>query len=250
MKAQPYLHAARTHWWFRARRRVVAAIVQPLVTSQVNGIVVDVGSGPGGLARGLFPARHLVAIDVMPEMLQAYEQADARIVGDGARLPCRTAGAAAVCAFDVLEHLENDLSALQDWGRVLAPGGHLLLTVPAYQGLWGRHDDANGHYRRYRARPLRRLLSAAGFDVVRMTYFNTLLLPAVALVRWSQRALNGRMTRPTATPGPLDFEFRLPGWLARCCEQIFSAETLWLRRRNCPAGVSLCVVAQKLLTPA
>lgn len=240
-----YLEAARSHWWFRGREQVLQAVIRPLVRLAPGTLIIDVGSGPGGPTRALFPEGRIVAIDVSPMALAAYPGGAQRVVGDGTQVPCQTARASVVCAFDVLEHLDDDREALRNWHRVLVPGGWLLLTVPAYPFLWSRHDVANGHRRRYDASSLRRRLTAAGFTVVRLTYFNSLLLPAIALVRWARR-LERQVGRDEA-PQPvveLDCQVKLPRWLERCCEGALQCEAAWLRGHRLPAGVSLCAVAQ------
>ena len=83
----------------------------------------------------------------------------------------------AVTLLDVVEHLDDDVAALRTAGRLLRPGGTLLVTVPAYQWLWSGHDVVNQHRRRYTSGRLRSALSAAGIAEARVTYFNGLLLP-------------------------------------------------------------------------
>ena len=235
-----YIEVARSHWWFRGREQVVATVARPLVQVPPGGLVVDVGSGPGGPTRTIFPARRIVALDLSARVLHAYPGADGCVVADAARLPCRPGSVAVVCAFDVLEHLDDDAMALREWQRALTSGGWLVVTVPAYRQLWSAHDELNHHRRRYTASALRRLLFRAGFDVARLTYFNTLLLPGVALVRWMERFRgSSRVTR-----GELDCQRQLPAWLVRCCEGALWVEATWLRRHVLPVGVSICAVAR------
>ena len=186
-----------------------------------------------------------MAVDRSPVPLQAHARAEGRLVGDATQLPCRSKSLDVICAFDVLEHLDDDLGALREWRRVLALGGWLVLTVPAYAQLWSRHDEVNGHRRRYRAPELRARLVACGFSVARVTYFNTILLPGIALLRWAQRFVPSPPAVRSAMPcGELDFQQRFPRWLERCCEAALQLEAWWLRRHTLPMGVSICVIAQ------
>lgn len=240
---QEYLEAAQSHWWFRGRERVARAVAQRLVRLGPGATVIDVGSGPGGPARSVFPDATILAVDLSSEILAAYRQADGRAAADAAQLPLRNASVEGVCAFDVLEHLADDGAALREWRRVLAPGGWLVLTVPAYPALWSAHDDINRHHRRYLARGLTRRLTAAGFALRRMTYFNSLLLPAIAAVRWAER-LSPRRAERRIAHAELDCSQRFPAWIERSFEGILSLEAWWARRGDWPAGVSLCAVAR------
>lgn len=240
-----YIDATRSHWWFRGRECVIRAVARS-VLPDLQGLVIDVGSGPGGPARAAFPSGRIVAMDVNLTPLYANTGADEHVAGDAAQIPYRTGSVAAMCAFDVLEHLDDDAAALREWHRALVPGGWLVLTVPAYQVLWSMHDDLNGHRRRYRRSDLWQLFSDTGYQVRRLTYFNTALLPGVALVRWTQRLFRVRTPQEVSSSelGELDFHQRFPRWLERCFEGAFQLEALWLRQHTLPTGVSICAVVQ------
>ena len=242
---QQYLEAQRSHWWFRARQRILQTLMPPPLRELGAIRLIDLGSGPGGPARTLFRDGWLMACDVATQPLNAYPEADGRVVANATHVPCRTGSLDVVCAFDLLEHLDDDLEALREWRRILKPDGWMMLTVPAHPSLWSSHDEVNAHRRRYRRAELRRVLVSAGFEVVRLTHFNTLLLPGIALVRWGERLTSRPVqgVRPQGH-GDLDFQKRFPRWLERCFEELFSLETFWLRQRNFPLGVSLGAVAR------
>jgi hypothetical protein len=73
-----------------------------------------------------------------------------------------------VCAFEVLEHIEDDYAALVEWGALVEPGGWVLLSVPADPDMFGPHDEVAGHFRRYAREGLEAVLTKAGYDVVRI----------------------------------------------------------------------------------
>jgi SAM-dependent methyltransferase len=137
---------------------------------------------------------------------------------------------------DVVEHTPDDVATLTELRRVTRPGGWLLVTVPAYQALWSRHDEANHHYRRYGRGALRAAAVSAGWRVHRMTSFNSVLLAPAAFVRLAQR---GRPATGDYTP---DLEIG-PAWLNDVLEWPMRAEARWLwRGRTLPAGLSLLAV--------
>ena len=112
------------------------------------------------------------------------------------------------------------------------------MTAPAYAWLWSRHDDAVEHKRRYTRRELTAVLRDAGFDMVRCSYFNTLLFPLVAVVRLGRRLLGieGDGTQEMALPGRL---------LNRVLHGLFGLERHLLAHFDLPFGVSLLAVARK-----
>src|SRR5207247_1080807 len=133
----------------------------------------------------------------------------------------------AVLLLDVIEHLDDDVAALETARRALRPGGLLVITVPAYRWLWSGHDVALGHRRRYSARGLARLVERAGLHVVHASYFNTLLFPAVALTRAWKR-LTGDESHDLHRPAPA-----INRWL----ERVFALERHVVPRVALPLGV-------------
>lgn len=145
-----------------------------------------------------------------------------------------------VIALDVLEHVEDDVAALQEMRRVASPGGKAVLFVPAVRGLWSRCDELVGHRRRYTKKELQDKLVRAGFAVERMTYlFPAFLLPAM-IVRTANRLFlsegRGReaVFREYAMPPP---------WLNALLRGLVAVEARVLSRHNFPFGVSLAAVA-------
>jgi SAM-dependent methyltransferase len=141
-----------------------------------------------------------------------------------------------VVAFDVIEHVERDVESLAKLREQLAPGGRLMMTVPALPWLWSQHDVTHHHFRRYTRGQLDATLRRAGLEPVRISYFNTLLFPAIAAVRLCKKALGLKEEGDDRMPSTL-----INGVL----KKIFGFESNLVGRIPMPIGVSLLAVAQR-----
>jgi SAM-dependent methyltransferase len=192
------------HWWFRGRRAVIAAVLQPVVAA--GGLVLDAGCGSGGNLEVYSDIGPVMGVDTAADALASARRRGYRGVGVAslAGLPFRDGAFDVVGATDVVEHVADDLGALRELRRVTRPGGHLLVTVPAYQWLWSDSDVQLGHFRRYTRGRITARCRSAGWAVTRASYFNTTLLPAIAAVR-SARQRRGQPMAATELEqtGPL-----------------------------------------------
>jgi SAM-dependent methyltransferase len=228
------------HWWYRGRRRIIRAELARLpLPPRAQSHVLDAGCGSGRTLEELVDYGSVSGIELNPDAASVARSrgADGFDVREGRleELPWPDATFDLITCLDVIEHTPDDRLTLGSLRRVCKPGGWLLVTVPAYQALWSRHDVANHHYRRYSRTALREAAVGAGWNVVRMTSFNSLLLAPAAAVRLAQRwrgiEANGDYT-PDLHIGP--------GWLNGVLERPLQAEARWLRRgRRLPAGLSL-----------
>jgi len=227
----------RNHWWFRGRRRFVSALVDSLGLP-AGARILEAGAGSGGNLEMLRRHGSVSAFEMDAEAAAACA-ADHGIACPLGTLPGANpfegrARFDLVVALDVLEHIDDDVASLRSLAACLAPGGRLLLTVPAYPWLYSGHDLIHHHRRRYTRRGLERVVGAAGLRVHRAGYFNALLLPAIVAVRLGARVLRREPASDARMPGP-----RANEWLAR----VFGAEAAVARRGGFPAGLSLFLVA-------
>lgn len=176
------------HFWFCARRRVIAAILAPLVADLPEGYrVLEMGCGTGDVLRVLESvcARgRVVGADLYDEGLAvARQRVRCALVRTDMRRFAFDEPFDVVCVFDVIEHLEDDAAALRDLHRTTQSGGLLIVTVPAYMALWSYFDEAAGHCRRYTPRDLHQRITDAGFEVCHLTPFMCPLAPLMWLGR-------------------------------------------------------------------
>jgi SAM-dependent methyltransferase len=231
---------ARTHWWYEGRRRLVSAVLGRTLPPPSR--VLDIGCGTGD---------NLDALDTVGGSttlgfeLSSYAVRHAppgpggtRVaIAVAERLPVASEVADLVVSMDVVEHLDDDTDALREYRRVLRPGGQLLLTVPAYQWLWSRHDVAAGHRRRYRARGLVDAVTAAGLQVERSTYFYSFLVPAaVALRRTPLRRLAADHDEEVGASSPS---------VTRVMTLLTKLERRLASRHRVPFGLSILVLARR-----
>jgi len=233
-------HDDPDHWWFRARRAIFDDVLDARVPLAPDARILDVGPGSGVNLPVLAPRGRVVTLDVASGSLANCAAKGATPVrGDATAAPFADASFQLIAALDVLEHLEDDERALAEWSRLLAADGKLLLSVPALQALWGRQDVLAMHHRRYGRRELRDKLRAAGFELERLTYFNSLLFPPILALRLAMRP---RLAR--AQQGGSDLGLRLPRPLEQTLYHTFAVERHWVVDRNLPIGVSLLALAR------
>ena len=202
------------HWWYRGRRQVLERVIASLALP-AGARLLDAGCGSGRNMVELARRGAVTGIEVSDTSVGVARERSAGEVVAGSVLDMPFASESfdlAVC-LDVIEHLEDDLGALRELRRVVAPGGALLVTVPAYQWLWSGHDVINHHYRRYTRRTLQRVAEQAGWRQVRTTHFNSLLLPVAMLLRILDRF--SRKTTESSLdlwvpPGPLNWLLERP----------------------------------------
>jgi SAM-dependent methyltransferase len=228
------------HWWYRGRRRVIRAELDQLPLP-AGARVLDAGCGSGRTLQELVDYGEVSGIELnveAAELARARGHGEVR-VGRLEALPWADDTFDLITCLDVIEHTPDDRLALTELRRVCRPGGWMLVTVPAYQSLWSRHDEANHHYRRYSRVSLRQAAQSAGWTVSRLTSFNSLLLAPAAAVRLAQRRLgthNG-YTNDLALA---------PEWLNTVLERPLAMEAAWLARgRVLPFGLSLLAVLRR-----
>jgi len=242
-----YRYAER-HWWFRGRRRIVFSLLDrrfPGPTLPAGGEgegggrrVLDLGCGVGTNLAALARYGEVWGADVSPHAL-AYSRRgftgrldEVEIPG---RVPYPDASFDLIVMFDVLEHIQDDAVVAGRVHGLLKPGGLLALTVPALRWLWSQHDVEHQHFRRYHRPELRRLLETAGFRILKLSYLNTFLFPAMAGARLClpARAYSAKNLKAGA------------GRAARILEAIYASERHLLRWVSLPIGGSLVALAQR-----
>jgi SAM-dependent methyltransferase len=218
------------YWWYSARAELLRTVFEPhLPTGQR---MLDVGSADGPSVSWTDGIVERTPVDIDPEGLP-----DGGVCASIMALPFQDRAFGGISAFDVIEHVDDDGAAVRELLRVLAPGGVLLVTVPAYQWAWSPFDVEAGHFRRYTRRRIVRLLRREGVLVTRATYAFAATFPLFVLDRLSARLGLRKGEDPSAS--------RLPAWAERSLLRLASLDRRVLERHELPFGSSVLVVGYK-----
>lgn len=226
------------HWWFRARGAILAGLIERLELP-FPADILDVGAGTGGTTARLAAFGKVAALEVDSEARRFLSRLPlAQLYTNPLPDPAiPDAGFDLITAFDVLEHVPDDVSVLCDIRRLLRPRARFVATVPAHPILWTAHDDHHHHQRRYTRRGLRLALESAGLEVDFCGFWLSTLFPVFVAERtWLK-------LRP-----PVDATVQIPSPpLNRALERIVGFERHWLSRQwSPPFGASLLVVAHRV----
>ena len=236
------------HWWYGGMRALAVALLDEVYAGRRDLAILDAGCGTGGNALFLRRYGRVVAVDLAAEavLLSAARLPGALMRASVLELPVGDERFDLATSFDVLYHraVPDERAALAETWRVLRPGGRLLIRLPAYELLRGKHDRAVHTRRRYTARMAQSLLAASGFVVERCSYVNSLLFALPLAQRLVERALPALERRDSdlVMPPPLVNEaLRWP----------LAAEAAWIARGGSfPVGVSILIRARKPGSPA
>lgn len=230
------------HWWYVGMRDISLALLAPLLRRGETLRVLDAGCGTGGMLLTFDQMGAAAGIDYSPLALGFCRARGLRRTARASvtHLPFRTATFDLVTSFDVLYHLDvsDDGQALQEFARVLKPGGLLLLRLPAFEWLRSSHDAMVHTRHRYTAGEVRARVRKTGLDIVRLTYANTALLPVAAASRFAQR-MRGQGEHPES-----DVQ-ETTGVVNTVLRGVLAFEAALLRYFDFPAGVSVFCLARK-----
>lgn len=223
------------HWWYRARRRILADLIARKVKLPANARILEIGCGTGHNVLMLKQFGTIDAVEIDPAARAIASKRLGKAVVD-APLPQLTGiedGAYDMVAIlDVLEHVEEDEAALKSIARKLKPGGRILITVPAHPWMWSAHDVVNHHKRRYTMKSFRKVVRDAGLRWDVLTYFNSLLFPLAAAARLAGRVTGKEDSDDTLPPKAVNGLF----------EWLFGLERYAVGRVPLSPGVSIVAV--------
>jgi SAM-dependent methyltransferase len=227
------------HWWYKARREVLADLIRREATPPANAHILEIGCGTGHNLEMLGGFGSVDALELDDEARAIAEKRLGRSVMSAplpelAGLPDRHYDL--IAALDVIEHIDDHHAAVAAIAAKLKPDGKFVMTVPAHQWMWSAHDVVNHHKRRYSKDGLRRLIGRSPLHLDRIGYFNSLLFPLAVAERFSSK-LRSKDNAEVTLPSPA---------LNAALERVFAAERHLIGRLPLPPGLSLFAVASAI----
>jgi SAM-dependent methyltransferase len=236
--------AESEHWWYRGMRGILFRILDRHVAGLRPARVVEAGCGTGHTA-ALLEQKYgwrITPADIEWEGLARARAAGLRrlVQADVTHLPFADSSCDVLLSLDVFIHLQpgEERDAMRESARVLRPGGRLVLRAAAFDALRSRHSIFIDEHQRFTRRRLTELAVRHGLRIVRVTYCNSLLLPAAWFLF--------RIWEPLTRKAPASGVALPPKWLNALLELPLRAESAWLGTGlNLPVGQSLVLVAEK-----
>jgi SAM-dependent methyltransferase len=235
--------AEQTHWWFAGKRILVQDVLETATWKKSSPIaILDIGCGTGMILDLLTYYGCPYGMDFSTEALRfSKAKGQNRLTCSDANIaiPFKDDVFSAITCLDVLEHLDNDRRAVEEMYRICAPGGLVIITVPAFDEQWSAHDVALHHKRRYTKPRLQRITAGLRWDVLELHYYNSaLFIPILAIRKFRALVRSGDVPNS-------DFYLPLPRFLNTLLAEFYKMEIRCLRHLDLPFGVSLLMVLRK-----
>lgn len=232
-----------SHWWFQGREKILRTLLNELLNKKSALKILDVGCGTGVLLPLLLEYGEVDGLDPSPIAIEYCRKKNLKNVtlinGNFPEGIPKNKKYDLITLMDVIEHTDDDTQMLLNAYSFLSPGGLMLCSAPAYGFLWGPHDILNLHKRRYTINSLTDRVQKARFSIKKASYFNTLLLPPILLVKLFRKFKIG----PEETVP--DTKIMTNNFINKLLTSVFATERFLLKKFNLPFGVSILVVGEK-----
>jgi ubiquinone/menaquinone biosynthesis C-methylase UbiE len=229
----------QTHWWFVVRRKLFRKAIESMRLPP-DAAILDIGTSTGSNLRMLreMAFTNFQGLDLSDDAIRWCAEKGLGVVrkGDVCSLPFADAQFDLVLATDIVEHVEYDVQALQEICRVLKPSGRAIITVPAFESLWGFQDSVSHHKRRYTRRELLDKIKASGCRTYQSYYFNFLLFVPIWIARQLIRIFKPKLESENQVNSPL---------INAVLKAIFSVDVACAGTLHVPFGVSIFALVGK-----
>ncbi len=230
----------RSYWWHLGRLRIIRSYIKRAKGNKKKFKILNIGCGTGGTIDMLESFGVTDNVDISAEAIKLMKQNGyTRLTKvSGNILPFKAKSYDMVGAFDVLEHIEDQVEALKEWNRVIKDDGRVVITVPAYQWLWTDHDVSLHHKRRYTTKLLAEAAKEAGLTPVKKSYAIVFSLPLVVGFRFLNKALGRKTDSETSYVD-------VPNWVNAIFTNLLYLEAKMHGVVRFPAGTSVVGVFRK-----
>ncbi len=241
MKKSAYKELAsleKTYWWHVGRMNIIEHQLRLVAGDRTDLKILNIGSGTGGTIPTIEKFGEVTNLDTSNDAIKYLRCSGYDAVKfDGGKIPFKDRSFDLVVAFDVLEHVEDDAQVLEDWFRVVKKSGTLIVTVPAYQWLWSKHDEDNLHYRRYTKKSLKKTLDRLNsYKVSKFSYMIVFSLPLIVGFRLLEKG------RKTTTRSNF---VQPPALINKFFISLLGVEGHFHKYISFPAGTSLIIRIKK-----
>ena len=236
------------HWWFASRTRAILGLLDRFLPPDPQRLVLDIGCGAGNMAHHLAHYGRVTGVDPNPKPLRVAQARGLDVrEGSADALPFADASFGLVALLDTVEHVPNEAGVFAECLRVLRPGGHLLITVPALMALWSQNDVLNAHQRRYTAAELASKLQQQGFHVLHKSYNNFFIFPlAAGLILLRRGRAEPKLASPHFDDEAYQVEMEPASPLVNTVlTGVGKVEAALVRRLALPIGASIICLARK-----
>lgn len=236
-----YYKLERENWWFKARLEIIRAQIKKITKGRHNLKILNIGTATGATSIMLQEFGSVKSIEYDKDCYEFVKQRLDIDLEQGSILDLqfRDEEYDLVCAFDVVEHVEDDKKAVAEMLRVCKSEGNIMITVPAFNFLWSKHDEVNHHFRRYTWAMLKPLFNHE--KVVFHSYFNSILFFPITAVR-----LLSKLFPLNRKGSGSDFGLVNSAVLNKIFYRLFKSENIFLASGiSLPFGISLIAIAKK-----
>ena len=239
-----YYNFERNHWWFKVRSHIIGRKVKNISGGRDELRILNIGAASGHTSELLNQFGSVKSVEYDKDCCDFLrDQLNMDVVNASiTALPFDNSSFDLVCAFDVIEHVDDDQKAVEEMIRVCSNNGFVFITVPAFMDLWSNHDEINHHKRRYLLRQIKELFKNKPGQVIFKSYFNTLLFPLIYVVR---KLINTFPKLFKTDNKKSDFELGNNKIINSALYGLFSIERILLRCIKLPFGVSILLMFKK-----
>ncbi|HME87522.1 MAG TPA: class I SAM-dependent methyltransferase [Candidatus Nanoarchaeia archaeon] len=227
---EEYVKQEKKNAWFVERKNLVYSLLKNV---RKDASILEIGCGSGYILDHLQKNgfKKVSGVDSSKGFLKYYKN-----ISKSTKLVVKKNAYDVILLLDVIEHVKKEDEILRKIQTMLKSQGTLLISAPAYQFLWSHHDELNQHYRRYTKGMLRKALARNNFSIERMTYWNSIMLLPIFIIKKLQNIRKSKASNMET----------MPTWSNGIYKLLLKIENTVVRTGiNLPFGVSVFAIAKK-----